>query len=83
MGHGWGRRMRRNVGTTDARVRALLAVGLVVVGVSAQTSGLLSFAAVLGGLILMATALTRECPLYRALHKGTARPSAAPRPRRG
>jgi hypothetical protein len=74
--------MRKNVGTSDARVRAVLAAVLVLVGVSAQTSGLLSFAAVLGGLILMATALTRECPLYRAFHKGTERPSAAPPPSR-
>jgi hypothetical protein len=75
--------MRRNVGTTDALVRAILAVVLVVVGVSAQTTGILSFAAVLGGLIVMATALTRECPLYRTFHTGTARPSAAPPSRRG
>jgi hypothetical protein len=44
--------------------------------------GLPSFVAVLGGLILMATALTRECPLYRVLHIATAR-TAAPRARRG
>jgi hypothetical protein len=75
--------MRKNVGTKDATVRALLAVALVVIGVSAPGSDLLSFAAVLGGLILMATALTRECPLYRAFHTGTARPSPAPPERRG
>jgi len=75
--------MRKNVGTTDALVRALLATVLVVGAVSAQSTGLLSFAAVLGGLILMATAMTRECPLYRVFHIGTARPSAAPPPRRG
>jgi hypothetical protein len=74
----------RNVGRADAVVRGLLAAALVIVGVSGQVHGLLSFAAVLGGLILMATALTRECPVYRALHTGTARPSAAAsRARRG
>jgi hypothetical protein len=71
--------MRQNVGNKDALARGLLAILLVVV--SPQVSGVLSFAAVLAGLILMATALTRECPLYRILGTCTRRPVAAP-PRR-
>jgi hypothetical protein len=75
--------MRRNVGRRDALVRGILAIALVALGVSAQARGLLSFAAVMGGLLLMATALTRECPVYRFLHTGTARPTPEPRARRG
>jgi Protein of unknown function (DUF2892) len=76
--------MRQNVGMADALARGVLAGALVVVGVSGEVHGLLSFAAVLGGLILMATALTRECPLYRVLHIATARAaSATSRVRRG
>lgn len=73
----------RNVSMVDALARGALATALVVVGVSGEVHGVLSFVAVLGGLILMATALTRECPVYRVLHVATARPSpAAPRVRR-
>jgi hypothetical protein len=74
--------MQKNVGMADALLRGVLAIALVVLGVSGQVQGLPSFVAVLGGLILMATALTRECPLYRVLHIATAR-TAAPRARRG
>lgn len=67
--------MRRNVGSVDALVRGLLAVALAVLGVSVHERGLLSFVAILVALVLMATALTRECPLYRLLHLGTLRAS--------
>lgn len=65
--------MSRNVGTPDAAVRAVIAVLLVAFGFVAQTPGYLSFAAVLIGIILMGTALTRECPVYRFLHIATLR----------
>lgn len=75
--------MKRNVGTLDAVARGLSAGALVVVAVSVRTPGVVSFLAILTALILMATALTRECPIYRALHVRTLGKSAAtPRPRR-
>jgi hypothetical protein len=46
----------------------MVATGLILLGLWPGVSGPGSFAAVLGGLILMATALTCECPLYRLLH---------------
>jgi hypothetical protein len=47
-----------------------------------RTPGVVSFLAILTALILMATALTRECPIYRALHVRTlGKPAATPRPR--
>ena len=63
--------MARNVGTCDALIRAALAVLLVAFGVLSHQAEIISFAAVLVGIILMGTALTRECPVYRALHFGT------------
>jgi hypothetical protein len=65
--------MSRNVGAPDAAVRAVLAVVLVVLGFVTSIPGYLSFVAVLAGIILMATALTRECPVYRLLHIATLR----------
>jgi hypothetical protein len=35
--------------------------------------GLVSFAAVLLGIVLMGTALTRECPVYRVFHLASLR----------
>lgn len=76
--------MRKNVSNVDALVRGLLAALLAVVGVSGQAGGVLSFVAILAALWLMATALTRECPIYRAFHIGTARtPNPTPPIRRG
>jgi hypothetical protein len=65
--------MTHNVGAPDAAVRAMIAVVLVVSGFIAPIPGYVSFAAVLAGIILMGTALTRECPLYRLLHIATLR----------
>jgi hypothetical protein len=65
--------MNRNVGPKDAFTRGVMAVLLASVGIFAEIPGYLSFAAVLLGIVLMATALTRECPLYRALHIATLR----------
>jgi hypothetical protein len=66
-------RMSRNVGPKDAFARGVIAVLLAALGVFAEIPGYLSFAAILLGIVLMATALTRECPLYRALHIATLR----------
>lgn len=65
--------MDRNVGTRDAVARGVIAVLLAGFGLFAAIPGYLSFAAVLVGIILMATALTRECPIYRMLHVATLR----------
>jgi Inner membrane protein YgaP-like, transmembrane domain len=67
----WG--MSRNVGPKDAVTRGVIAVLLVSLGVFSRIPAYLSFAAILVGIVLMATALTRECPLYRALHIATLR----------
>ncbi|MDH3496355.1 MAG: DUF2892 domain-containing protein [Gemmatimonadota bacterium] len=69
--------MVRNVGAIDAMLRGVLAALLVLFGVILHESQVLSFAAILLGIVLMATALTRECPLYRLLHIGTRRPPSA------
>jgi hypothetical protein len=74
--------MARNLSSLDACIRAALAVALVVFGIASHGTELLSFVAVLAGIVLMATALTRECPFYRALHIKTLRPSAGRDPRR-
>jgi len=65
--------MARNVGSKDALVRGVAAVLLTALGVFSEIPGYLSFAAILLGIVLMATALTRECPLYRTLHIATLR----------
>ncbi|HEX9631127.1 MAG TPA: DUF2892 domain-containing protein [Gemmatimonadales bacterium] len=66
--------MSRNVGRKDAVTRGVIAVLLASAGIFATIPGYLSFTAILLGIILMATALTRECPLYRAFHIGTLPP---------
>lgn len=65
--------MDRNVGNKDALVRGVIAVGLIGVGLLAPLPGYFSFGAVLIGIVVMATALTRECPVYRLLHIATLR----------
>jgi hypothetical protein len=70
--------MARNVNSLDACIRGALAVVLVVFGVASHGTEILSFGAVLLGIVLMATALTRECPFYRAFHIHTQRPSTNP-----
>jgi len=65
--------MNRNVGQKDAFTRGVLAALLAGLGIFAEIPGYLSFAAVLMGIVLMATALTRECPFYRVLHIATLR----------
>jgi hypothetical protein len=60
-----------NVGRWDAVSRAVIAILLGLFGVLVPVPGLVSFAAILVGIILMATALTRECPVYRLLHIAT------------
>ena len=63
--------MARNVGSRDAVLRGVVAALLAAFGIFGPVPGYLSFTAILAGIILMATALTRECPVYRALHIAT------------
>ena len=62
--------MKTNVGKTEQIIRgvagpALLALGLTVLGATkGKVPGLL---ALVGGVILTETAVTRTCPLYSAL----------------
>jgi len=65
--------MSRNVGSKDAITRGLIAALLAVLGVVAEVPGYLSFAAILMAIVLMATALTRECPIYRVFRIATLR----------
>lgn len=65
--------MAQNVGAKDAVARGVIAVVLTTLGVFAAVPGYVSFAAILVGILLMATALTRECPVYRILHIATLR----------
>jgi uncharacterized membrane protein HdeD (DUF308 family) len=63
--------VERNVGTWDAITRGVIAVLLGLFGVFVPVPGLVSFIAILLGIVLMATALTRECPFYRLFHLAT------------
>lgn len=74
--------MARNVSSLDACIRGIAAVGLVVFGVASHGTEILSFGAVLVGIVLMATALTRECPFYRIFRIYTQRPGTNPQSRR-
>jgi hypothetical protein len=66
--------MQKNVGRLDACIRGALAIVLFVVAVVFNRSPVISLAAALLALILMGTALTRSCPLYRALHVDSTTP---------
>jgi hypothetical protein len=54
-------------------MRGAIALLLAVFGVFGGAPGLVSFAAVLLGIVLMGTALTRECPVYRVFHLASLR----------
>lgn len=60
--------MYKNVGRLDACIRGGLAIALFVVAIVFNRSPVISLAAALLALILMGTALTKSCPLYRILH---------------
>jgi hypothetical protein len=74
--------MARNVSSLDASIRGVLAVALVVFGVASHATEILSFGAVLVGIVLMATALTRECPFYRVFRIRTQHPGTTAGSRR-
>ncbi|UHQ95134.1 YgaP family membrane protein [Haloterrigena alkaliphila] len=69
--------MKHNIGWTDRIVRAVGGAGLAAVGIAALSDALefettASTAALLIGGILLGTALTRTCLLYRILGVDTA-----------
>ena len=59
--------MQQNVGRADACVRGGVAVLLFIVAAVFNRLPVVSLAAALVALVLMGTALTRNCPMYRAL----------------
>lgn len=60
--------MRDNVGRGDAAIRLLLALVAAAVAVSISGANLASsLAAALGAVVLVATGLTRKCPIYALL----------------
>lgn len=65
--------MQQNVGRVDAWIRGVLAVGFLLIAVIFNEMPLLSLGAAVVALVLIGTALTRSCPLYRALDIVTAR----------
>ncbi|MBI4419892.1 MAG: DUF2892 domain-containing protein [Gemmatimonadetes bacterium] len=58
--------MQQNVGTTDAAIRWALATILFVLSIVFNASPWLSLGFAVAALVMVATALTRKCPLYTA-----------------
>jgi len=56
----------KNVGSLDSWVRAGLAIGCLVLAAAFNEVPALSLVAAAVGIVLMGTALTGHCPLYRA-----------------
>jgi putative copper export protein len=59
--------MQKNVGRVDAWARAAAAIGLFAVAAVFNRYPVASLLAAVVALVLMGTALTGHCPLYRAL----------------
>jgi hypothetical protein len=72
--------MVRNVGKSDAGIRWFLAVVFFATSIAFNSSLTVSLIAALFGLIMVATALTRTCPMYSILRISTAKggPSIPP-----
>lgn len=63
--------MQRNVGRTDAWIRGGSAILLFTIAAMFNRLQAVSLIAALAALVLVATALTRSCPLYRLLGIGS------------
>lgn len=66
----------RNTGTIDRTIRALIGVACLVIGVAAPIPDVLSFLSYVLAAVMLATAATGVCPLYRVFGlstRGTAR----------
>lgn len=59
--------MKSNVGGIDRNLRIALGVVLIALGLLAGLSGLAKWAALVVGIVMVLTALTRFCPAYRLL----------------
>jgi len=68
----------KNVGTTDAAIRALLGLALLGVAASFNHRPLLALGAGLVALVFIGTALFRMCPLYTLLGIDTCPRDAQP-----
>lgn len=66
-----------NVGPVDARIRGALAVITLVVAALLNHMPVLSLTLAVVALVLMGTALTKYCPIYRVLGIDTAGPHHA------
>jgi hypothetical protein len=66
----------KNVGATDAGIRALLGVILLAVSSAFNNRPLLALGAAVIALVFIGTALFRVCPLYTLLRIDTSRRSA-------
>lgn len=63
--------MVRNVSKRDAALRGALAAVFMVLALVFNGRPVIALTAAVLGIVLAATALTRECPLYRVLGLGT------------
>jgi hypothetical protein len=70
--------LTKNVGTTDAAIRALLGLALLGVAASFNARPLLALGAGLVALVFIGTALFRMCPLYTLLGSNTCPRDAQP-----
>ncbi len=62
---------RRNVGTLDAALRLIGGVVVLLHALLAFESAVASFVELTGALILLATTLTRTCPVYELFRRAT------------
>lgn len=70
--------LTKNVGTTDAGIRAVLGLALLGVAASFNARPLLALGAGLVALVFIGTALFRMCPLYTLLGINTCPRDAQP-----
>lgn len=70
--------MVRNVGSTDAALRGVVAAIFLGLAIVFNGRPVVALTAAILSVVLAATALTRECPLYRVLGTGTQRRAHRP-----
>ena len=63
--------LRRNVGTLDAALRLIGGLVVLLHALLAIESAVASFVELTGALILLATTLTRICPVYELFRRAT------------
>jgi len=70
--------MEKNVGSLDAMLRVVMGLALLIVATVVAPAWVLSVAAVAIALVLLYTALSERCPLYRVFHWSTRHEPHAP-----